>query len=114
MTRLRIDIWSDIACPWCYVGKRRLEQALARFEHAGSVDIRWHAFELNPAAPRSSEPGPYAERLATKYGTSQREAEARIQRLVDLARADGIVMDFARIRPGNSFAAHRVLHLAGR
>ena len=112
MARLTVDVWSDIACPWCYVGKRHLEQALARFAEHGSVDVVWHAFELNPAAPRESDDGPYAERLAKKYGSSVGEAKQRIARLVDVARADGLSLDFERIRPGNTFDAHRVVRHA--
>jgi predicted DsbA family dithiol-disulfide isomerase len=112
MPSLRIDIWSDIACPWCYVGKRHLEQALGQFQHAGAVEVVWHAFELNPSAQRESHEGPYAERLAKKYGMSVKEAQGRIQHLVDVGRADGLELDFERIRPGNTFNAHRVVHYA--
>lgn len=112
MPRLRIDVWSDIACPWCYVGKRRLEQALASFPQAQSVDVVWRAFELNPAAPREAEAGRYAERLSKKYGTSVSEAQRRIDHLVEVARGDGLALDFERIRPGNTFDAHRVVHYA--
>jgi predicted DsbA family dithiol-disulfide isomerase len=113
MTHLHVDVWSDIACPWCYVGKRRLEAALKQFPERDSVHVRWHAFELNPGAARRSESGgSYAERLAKKYGSSVRDAESRIARLTEQARADGIPMDFERIQPGNTFDAHRVLQLA--
>jgi predicted DsbA family dithiol-disulfide isomerase len=113
MAHLHVDVWSDIACPWCYVGKRRLEAALKQFPERDTVHVRWHSFELNPGAPRRSEgPGNYADRLAKKYGMSVQQAEARIQQLTDLARADGISMDFQRIQPGNTFDAHRVVHLA--
>lgn len=113
MPTLRIDVWSDIACPWCYVGKRHLEQALARFEPGGSIEVVWRAFELDPSAPRESrERGPYAERLARKYGSSVDEAQARIDHLVSVARADGLELDFERIRPGNTFDAHRIVHYA--
>jgi predicted DsbA family dithiol-disulfide isomerase len=109
---MRIDIWSDIACPWCYVGKRHLEQALERFPEARNVEVVWHAFELNPGAPRETSDGPYADRLAKKYGMSPKEAQARIDHLVDLAEKDGLSLDFERIRPGNTFDAHRILHYA--
>jgi predicted DsbA family dithiol-disulfide isomerase len=112
MTGLHIDIWSDIACPWCYVGKRRLEAALRSFPERESVRIRWRAFELNPTAARQTETGPYAERLAKKYGMSLADAKARISNLVELGRADGLHLDFERIRPGNTFDAHRVVHFA--
>lgn len=112
MAELSIDIWSDIACPWCYVGKRRLERALEKFEARDSVRVVWHAFELDPSAPRQNPPGPYAERLAKKYGSSVREAQARIDNLVSIAKADGLDLDFEHVRPGNTFDAHRVLHYA--
>jgi predicted DsbA family dithiol-disulfide isomerase len=111
---LSVDIWSDIACPWCYVGKHRLDAALEQFAHASEVEVTWHAFELDPSAPKVRPPGVrHVERIAKKYGMSLREAEARTQQLVDVARADGITMRFDRIQAGNTFDAHRVLHLAG-
>lgn len=111
--KLRVDIWSDIACPWCYVGKRRLEAALRDFPHKGEVEIVWRAFELDPTAPREVDPGvSYAERLGRKYGTSAREAEGMIARMTEVARGDGLDFHFERVRPGNTFDAHRVLHLA--
>jgi predicted DsbA family dithiol-disulfide isomerase len=94
------------------VGKRHLEQALATFPHAASVDVLWHAFELNPGAPRESEVGNQAERLSKKYGTSLSEAQRRIDHLVEVARGDGLALDFEHIRPGNTFDAHRVVHYA--
>jgi predicted DsbA family dithiol-disulfide isomerase len=110
---LRIDIWSDIACPWCYVGKRRLEAALRSFPHAGDVQVVWRSFQLDPAAPRTlpSDSG-YAERLAQKYGTTPAQGAAMIERMTRTAALDGIVMDFEHIRPGNTFDAHRLLHWA--
>ncbi len=112
METLRIDIWSDIACPWCYVGKRRLEAALQQ-EGAPPVEIVWRSFELDPSAPKISptEP-PYADRLAKKYGTTPARAGEMIQRMTQVAATDGLDMRFDRIRPGNTFDAHRLLHLA--
>jgi predicted DsbA family dithiol-disulfide isomerase len=114
METLRIDVWSDIACPWCWVGKRRLEGALERFAHAGDVAVVWRAFELDPSAPKVRDDGlSYAARLGKKYGTSAAQAELMIQRMTDTAAKDGITMRFDRARPGNTFDAHRLLHLAG-
>jgi predicted DsbA family dithiol-disulfide isomerase len=113
VSKLRVDIWSDIACPWCYVGKRHLEQALERFENSDHVEIVWRAFELDPSAPRIRDTSQsYAERLATKYGTQPPQAQAMIDRMVDTAARDGLELRFDRIRPGNTFDAHRLLHLA--
>ncbi|WP_438000015.1 DsbA family oxidoreductase [Sorangium sp. So ce185] len=111
--KLRVDVWSDIACPWCYVGKRRLEAALARFPHRDAVEVVWRAFELDPAAKRvlGAEVS-YAERLARKYGASVAKAEAMIRQMTEVAAADGLDFHFEKVRPGNTFDAHRVLHLA--
>ena len=110
---LTVDVWSDIACPWCYVGKRRLEAALKRFAHAGSVDVTWHSFELDPSAPPSRNDGvSHAERLAKKYGMSLPQAQARIRQLTDVAKGDGLTMAFDRVQSANTFDAHRVLHMA--
>lgn len=113
MKKLRVDVWSDIACPWCYVGKRRLEAALEKFPHRDAVEVVWRAFELDPAAPpeRPTDVG-YAERIAKKYGCSLNEAEGMVTRMTDVAATDGLDFHFERIRPGNTFDAHRVLHLA--
>ncbi len=110
--RLRVDVWSDVACPWCYVGKRKLESALPMFPHAAEVDVVWHAFELDPSAPRSQPDGvSMTARLAKKYGKSVREAEAMVQHMVDVAKTDGLDFRFDRIKPGNTFDAHRLIHL---
>jgi len=113
MEPLRIDLWSDVACPWCWVGKRRFERALADFEERGRVQVRWHAFELDPAAPREL-PGEisYVERLARKYRTSHERAEEMIRTMTDAGAGEGLALRFDRMRPGNTFDAHRVLHLA--
>jgi len=110
---LTLDIWSDIACPWCWIGKRHIEAALADFAHAHEVQLRWRAFELDPGAPRLVPPEPpYVERLARKYGATRDEAQGMIDRMVAVAAEDGLDMRFDRIRPGNTFDAHRLLHLA--
>jgi predicted DsbA family dithiol-disulfide isomerase len=113
VSKLHVDIWSDIACPWCYVGKRRLEQALQSFPHRDDVEIVWRAFELDPAAPRIRDASQsYAERLAKKYGVQTPQAQVMIDRMVDTAAKDGLELRFDHIRPGNTFDAHRLLHLA--
>ena len=113
MKRLRLDVWSDVVCPWCYIGKRRLEAALALFAHRDVVDVVWRAFELNQAAPRLTDGSDsYAARLAKKYGFSVAQAETRLRQMRDMAAAEGLDFRFERIQPGNTFDAHRVLHLA--
>jgi predicted DsbA family dithiol-disulfide isomerase len=113
MKKLTVDVWSDIACPWCYIGKRRLEAALARFPHGDDATVTWRAFELDPSAPPERDrQQSYAERLSKKYGSTVKDAEAKLQSMTDVARADGLSFRFDRIRSGNTFDAHRVLHLA--
>src|SRR5690606_12209471 len=108
-----VAVRAYMACPWWYVGRRHLEQALAGFPEDKSVEVVWHAFELNPSAPRQqADEGSHAERLAKKYGMSLKEAQSRIDHLVQIAKSDGLTLDFERIRPGNTFDAHRVVAYA--
>ena len=106
-----VEIWSDIACPWCYVGKRRFEAALERFEHRDQVTVTWRSFELDPSAPVERE-GSGAEHLAAKYGTSLEQAQGMERKMTDTAAEEGLEFRFDRLRMGNTFDAHRVLHLA--
>ncbi len=108
---MKVEVWSDVVCPWCYIGKRRLEAALAGFEHRDEVEVVWRAFELDPAAPPVHE-GPPAERLAAKYGMSVEQAQAAQANLTELAGAEGLDYHLATARSGNSFDAHRLVHLA--
>ena len=108
---MHVEIWSDIACPWCYVGKRRFETALAGFEHRDAVEVTWRSFELDPEAP-ADRGMPIAELLASKYGMSVEEAHARHAQLTGVAAADGLHFRFDRVRSGNTFDAHRLTHLA--
>lgn len=112
MQKLEVQVWSDIACPWCYVGKRRLEAAIARMPSPGEVEVVWRAFELDPTAPRVQPDVPYAERLARKYRVPVAQAQAMIDRMTSVAAGDGLTFRFDLVKPGNTFDAHRVLHLA--
>jgi predicted DsbA family dithiol-disulfide isomerase len=112
MQPLRVEVWSDIACPWCYVGKRRLEAAVARLPEPLRVEVCWRAFELDAGAPRALPPEPYAERLARKYGAPPAEAQAMIDRMTAVAAGEGLALRFDLIRPGNTLDAHRLLHLS--
>lgn len=110
MSSLRVEIWSDIACPWCWVGKRHLEAAKARFPHP--VEVVWRAFELDPTAPQASETDPpvdYVGALARKYDTSRQAAQEMIDRMTTIGLADGLEFRFDRARPTNTFDAHRLL-----
>src|SRR5262249_48680178 len=99
MAELRIDVWSDIACPWCYVGKRRLESALKDFPHASEVRVVWHSFELDPSAPKERDASvSHAERIARKYGMTTEQAQKSTDRLAATARGEGLSFDFEHIR----------------
>ena len=106
-----VEIWSDIACPWCYIGKRRFEAALARFEHRDEVRVTWRSFELDPSAPRERE-GDRAERLAEKYGMTLEQAQAAERQLTEAAAGEGLDFRFDIARSGRTFDGHRIIHLA--
>jgi len=108
---MKVEIWSDIACPWCYIGKRRFEKALSGFEHAAEVTVLWHSFELDPASPRVREGNP-TRSLAEKYGISLEQAAEFQDRMTRAAAGEGLNFNFPALRPGNTFDAHRLLHLA--
>ena len=108
-----VEIWSDIACPWCYVGKRHLEAALERFEPREQVTVTWRSFELDPGAPAErGGPGEGAIHLARKYGSSVEQARGMEQRMTETAAQDGLEFRFDRLRMGSTFDAHRLVHLA--
>jgi predicted DsbA family dithiol-disulfide isomerase len=111
--KLQLDIWSDIACPWCYIGKRHLEEALSTFEHAADVEIHWRAFELDPGAPRVRDPSrSYAERIAAKYRVSTAQGQVMIDRVIGAGANAGLAFRYDLIKPGNTLDAHRLLHWA--
>jgi len=110
---LHVDIWSDIACPWCYIGKRRFETALSQFPHAQQIAVRFRSFELDPSAPPRRDPTQtQAQRLAAKYGMTEQEAQQRIDHVVSLAAAEGLKFDPDHQQSGNTLDAHRLIHLA--
>jgi predicted DsbA family dithiol-disulfide isomerase len=109
---LRIDIWSDIACPWCYIGKRHLEAALKDFPHADHVELVWRAFELDPSAPKVRDREPMVDRIAAKYRLDRASAQAQLDRVAGVGAQDGLELRFDRMQPGNTFDAHRLLHFA--
>ncbi len=108
---LTVEIWSDIVCPWCYIGKRRFEAALERFEHRDEVTVMWRSFELDPEAPAAPE-GTAAERLAAKYGMSLERAQTLHAEMTERGAAEGLEYRFDLARGGNTFDAHRLIHLA--
>jgi predicted DsbA family dithiol-disulfide isomerase len=108
---VKVEIWSDVVCPWCAIGKRRFDEALAGFAHRDEVEVSFHSFELDPDAPPAQE-GDLADHLAAKYGVSRERAEEMHRQMTETALADGWEFHFERARRGNTFDAHRLLHLA--
>lgn len=108
---MKIEIWSDIACPFCYIGKRHLEEALEQFEHADEVEVVWHSFELDPDAETETDKDIY-QKLADKYGQSLEWAKKANEDLKQKAADVGIAFNPDQIIPTNSFDAHRLIKLA--
>ena len=108
---MRVDIWSDVVCPWCYIGKRHFEAALAEFPHRDEVELVWHSFQLDPCAPPVTEGDP-VDNLASRYRMSREQALAAQARVTGIAAQAGLEYHLDRARPGNTFTAHRLLHLA--
>jgi predicted DsbA family dithiol-disulfide isomerase len=108
---MQIEIWSDVVCPWCFVGKRRLEKALAGFEHRDDVEIVYRSFELDPSAPQHGHELTTGV-IARKYGRSEDEMRDMQQQLIDTAAAEGLTLRLFENVHTNTVDAHRVLHLA--
>ncbi|MGW0582295.1 DsbA family oxidoreductase [Streptomyces sp. NPDC002920] len=111
MSALRIDIWSDVVCPWCYIGKRRLETAIDRFEHADAVEIHWHSFQLDPDHPKGHR-RPVFETLVQKTGAPIAQVRAMTRQITELAAVEGLTYDLERAVSVNTIDAHRLSHLA--
>jgi predicted DsbA family dithiol-disulfide isomerase len=105
-----VDIWSDVVCPWCYVGKARFEKALSGFEHRDDVEVVYHSFELDPAYPKEGTGETNLGMLSRKFGMPLGQAKAAEDRVAGLARAEGLGFDPER-PVGNTFDLHRILHL---
>lgn len=108
---MNVEIWSDLVCPWCYLGKRRFEHALAKFEQRDRVTVEWRSYQLDPSSPTETA-GSLNEMLTKKYGFSLPQAQAAHARLAGLGKPEGIHYDFDGARHGNTKDAHRLIHLA--
>ena len=108
---MKVEIWSDVACPWCYLGKRRFESALAQFEHRDQVEVVWRSYQLDPSAPQTSDVM-VDQMLAKKYGMSIEQARTSHNQMSEMGAAEGIDYHFEKTRYGNTFDAHRLIHLA--
>ena len=111
---IKIDIWSDIACPWCYIGKRRLETALTDFakgDNAAPVQVQYHSYQLNPNTP-VDYPGNHAEYLTQHLGASPQQVQQMDRQITDLAAAEGLDYHLSDIQVTNTAKAHQLIHFA--
>jgi predicted DsbA family dithiol-disulfide isomerase len=108
---MQVEVWSDVVCPWCYIGKRRLESALEQFPHRDSVEVVWRSFQLDPSAPEG-ETHPTLPALAAKYGTSVEQMRANMAHVEQTAAGEGLDYHLADGISGNTLLAHELLHLA--
>lgn len=108
---MQIEVFSDVVCPFCYIGKRRLEDALAGFGHADQVTVTYRSFQLDPSTPTTSELS-LEQMLAQKYGQSLAQARAMNDRVTDMAATVGLDFHLQDAHPANTFRAHRLLHFA--
>jgi predicted DsbA family dithiol-disulfide isomerase len=108
---MKVEVWSDVVCPFCYIGKRRFEAALAQFPHREHVEVEYRSFELDPYAPRETTQTIH-EMLAAKYGMSVEQAKAMNANVAAQARSVGLNFVFDHMTPSNTFDAHRLIHYA--
>lgn len=108
-----VEIWSDVVCPWCYLGKARFERALQSFEHRAEVTVVYRSFELDPTATRGLTT-PTVQLLSDKYGMTSADAEDAQRQMEQRAALDGLAFHMSGLRSGNTRDAHRLLHLASR
>ena len=107
---MRVDIWSDLVCPWCYLGKRRFERALSGFSATTSVEVVHRSFQLDPSLP-VGQSLPVRDMLMRKYRMTEVDVAASQNHLEQLAAAEGLEYHLAESRTGNTMAAHRLVHL---
>ncbi len=108
---MKVQIWSDVVCPYCYIGKREFEHALAQFPHKDQVEVEWKSFELDREAPVRSADDMY-DHLAKKYGRTREQAKEMVADVVERARTVGVEYNMDKAIMGNSFDAHRLIQYA--
>ncbi len=108
---MNIEIWSDVACPFCLIGKRHLEMALEQVEFGDDVEVIYRSYQLDPSAPKETEKSIY-ELLASKYGQTVEWAKQANENVKSMGAKAGLSLDIDAIKPTNTFDAHRLIHLA--
>ncbi|MEZ4889505.1 MAG: DsbA family oxidoreductase [Crocinitomicaceae bacterium] len=110
--KMKIEVWSDIMCPFCYIGKRNYEEALAKFKHADRIELVWKSFQLDPTTPTTKVEQSTYEYLAARKGWSMKECLDIHQSVTKTAKKAGLIYDFDNVKVANSFNAHRIIQLA--
>jgi predicted DsbA family dithiol-disulfide isomerase len=110
---MKIEIWSDVACPWCYIGKRRFEAALAGFPHRDAVEVKWRSYQLDPTLPEHYD-GTELEYLSTRKGMAPAQVSQMFDHVTEQAKGEGLNYRFDQVVVANSFTAHRLIHLAAQ
>jgi len=108
---MKVEIWSDIACPWCYIGKRRFEKALDAFPHRDDVEVHWRSYQLDPTLPDHHD-GTELDYLVQRKGMSRTQVSQMFDQVTAIAADEGLRYDFGSVVVANSFAGHELLHLA--
>ena len=108
---MQIEVWADVVCPWCYLGKRRFDNALAAYERRDEVEVVYRSFELDPAAS-ATRSDPLGVHLSAKYGIDAAQVQAMADRVTGLAAEEGLTYRLDLARTARTFDAHRLIHLA--
>lgn len=108
---MKIEIWSDVVCPFCYIGKKRFEKALMQFEHREKVEVEWKSFELNPGLKSNPEHTIY-QHLSQSKGWTEQQARDTTQHVTNMAKEVGLDYNFDVVKVANSRDAHRFTHFA--
>lgn len=108
---MKVEIWSDVACPFCFIGKKRFERGLAQFEQAQHVDVEWKSFMLDPELPTSAEQ-PMAEYLAQRKGLPPQQVKEMLRNVAAIAKEEGLDFQMDNIIVANTFTMHRIIQLA--
>ncbi len=111
-TKMKVEIWSDIMCPFCYIGKRHYEEALSQFADSNKVEVEWHSFQLDPNIPKQTEMVNVYQYLADRKGMTLEQSKKMHGSVVEMAKAAGLHYDFDKAVIANSFDAHRLIQLA--
>lgn len=111
-SKMKIVIWSDIVCPFCYIGKRNFEKGLEKFAHKDDVEVEWKSYQLDPTAPKTPNGKSYAQILSDKYGWSLEHAQQNIDNMTNMAKDAGLDYQLNHIKRLNTFELHKIIQYA--